>query len=304
MKAEPPKNVPASVRQRLLNRAKNEERPFSELLQYYAMERFLYRLSKAACARRFILKGALMLRAWHSPEFRPTMDIDLLGMTSNEEARIIAQIQEVLAVEVAPDGLDFEGSSLQAGPITEDADYEGIRIRFRGALDSARIDMQIDIGFGDAIFPEPQELELPTMLEGPAAKLLCYSRESVIAEKFETMLKHGELNSRMKDFYDIWLLSTQFFFEGARLSEAIRQTLERRGTELPLEIPAFTVEFATGKQTQWMAFRKRLRQTSVPVSFAEVVDAVRAFLDPIVSGMASRPPTPMKWTAPGPWVQG
>ena len=125
MKLKPPKNVPASVRQRLLNRAKNDKRPFNELMQYYAMERFLFRLSKSAYARRFILKGALMLRVWHSPEFRPTMDIDLLGMTSNEEARILAQIQGVLSVEVEPDGLVFERNSIQTGRIAEDAHTRG-----------------------------------------------------------------------------------------------------------------------------------------------------------------------------------
>ena len=123
-----PRNVPASVRQRLLNRAKIDNRPFNELLQYYAMERFLYRLSRSAHADRFILKGALMLRVWRSPEFRPTMDIDMLGKTSNEEASIIAQIQDILAVEVDADGLTFDPSSIQAERITEDANYKGIRI--------------------------------------------------------------------------------------------------------------------------------------------------------------------------------
>ncbi len=126
-----PKNIPASVRQRLLNRAKNDQRPFNELLQYYAMERFLFRLSQSPHADRFILKGALMLRVWRSPEFRPTMDIDMLGRTSNEEASIVAQIREVMAVNVEPDGLTFDPESIQSERITEDADYEGIRVRFR-----------------------------------------------------------------------------------------------------------------------------------------------------------------------------
>lgn len=138
-----PKNIPASIRQRLLNRAKNDKRPFNELLQYYAMERFLYRLSQSVHADRFILKGALMLRAWRSPEFRPTMDIDLLGRTSNDEAGIVAQIREVMAVDVEPDGLTFDPDSIQFERITVDADYEGIRVRFRGTLDSARVNMQV-----------------------------------------------------------------------------------------------------------------------------------------------------------------
>jgi len=123
----PPKNIPASVRQRLLNRAKNDRRPFNELLQYYAMERFLYRLSQSVHADRFILKGALMLRVWRAPELRPTMDIDLLGRTSNEEADIVAQIRGILTVDVEADGLTFDPDSIRAERITEDADYEGIR---------------------------------------------------------------------------------------------------------------------------------------------------------------------------------
>jgi len=202
-----PRNIPASVRQRILNRAKSDRRPFNELLQYYAMERFLYRLSQSTHADRFILKGALMLRVWRSPELRPTMDIDMLGRTSNREADIIAQIRDILSMDVEADGLAFDADSIQAERITEDADYEGIRIH------SARINMQVDIGFGDVVYPKPEKAELPTMLDSPAPRLLCYSRESSIAEKFETMVKLGVLNSRMKDFYDIWLLSRQFDFD-------------------------------------------------------------------------------------------
>ena len=296
-----PRNIPASVRQRILNRAKSDRRPFNELLQYYAMERFLYRLSQSAHADRFILKGALMLRVWRSPELRPTMDIDMLGRTSNKEADIIAQIRDILSMDVEADGLAFDADSIQAERITEDADYEGIRIRFRGALDSARINMQVDIGFGDVVYPEPEKSELPTMLDSPAPRLLCYSRESSIAEKFEAMVKLGVLNSRMKDFYDIWLLSRQFDFDGAKLAEAIRLTFERRGTALPTEIEAFTEPFIDAKQIQWTTFWKRLQQDHVPVSFREVTTAVDGFLAPVVAAISSGKPSPTNWIASGPW---
>ena len=297
-----PRNIPASVRQRLLNRAKSDRRPFNELLQYYAMERFLYRLSQSAHADRFILKGALMLRVWRSPELRPTMDIDMLGKTSNEEADIVAQIRDILTVDVEADGLAFDPDSIQAERITEDADYEGIRIRFLGALGSARINMQIDIGFGDVVYPEPEESDLPTMLNSPAPRLLCYSRESSIAEKLEAMVKLGMLNSRMKDFYDIWLLSRQFDFDGTKLSEAIRLTFERRGTTLPAKIEAFTQPFIEAKQTQWATFWKRLQQDHVPTSFREIMASVDRFLSPIVVALSSGKPSPINWTAPGPWT--
>lgn len=298
----PGKNVPASVRQRLLNRSRSDKRPFAELLQYYAMERFLYRLSQSDLADRYILKGALMLRVWGSPEIRATMDIDMLGKTSNEEPRIIAHIREILGVKVEADGLDFDPDSIKSEKITDDAEYDGIRIRFLGSLDSAMIHMQIDIGFGDIVFPKPEESDLPTMLDFPAPRLLCYSRESAIAEKFEAMIKHGALNSRMKDFYDIRLLSRQFNFEGANLAEAIRLTFAQRGTPLPVEIEAFSDSFIEAKQVQWTAFWKRLQQEQVPSSFREVVTDVADFIRPIAVALSSGAPIPETWISPGPWA--
>jgi len=297
------KNFPASVRQRLLNRAKRDQRPFNELVQYYAMERFLFRLSQSAHAGNFILKGALMLRVWRSPEFRSTMDIDMLGRTSNEEASIVAQIREIIAVDVEPDGLTFEPESIQSERITEDADYKGVRVRFRGRLDSTRVNVQVDLGFGDIIYPGPEELDLPTMLDSPVPRLLCYSRESAIAEKFEAMVRHGKLNSRMKDFYDIWLLSRRFNFDGIRLAEAIRLTFQRRGTAVPLMIEAFEQPFIDSKQVQWSAFCKRLRQDHVPESFKDVVSVIERFLAPLTTLLLSQDtPKAMTWRASGPWT--
>ncbi|MFZ1987404.1 MAG: nucleotidyl transferase AbiEii/AbiGii toxin family protein [Desulfatitalea sp.] len=297
-----PRNIPASVRQRLLNRAKKDGRPFNELLQYYAMERFLYRLSQSNHAERFVLKGALMLSVWRSPDLRPTMDIDMLGRTSNGEADIVAQIRDILAVNAEPDGVAFHPDSIQTERITEDADYAGIRIRFLAVLDSARINIQIDIGFGDVVYPGPEESELPTMLDYPAPRLLCYSKESAIAEKLEAMVKLGMLNSRMKDFYDIWLLSRHFDFDGRKLAEAIRQTFKQRSTALPEEIEAFTESFINAKETQWTAFRKRLKKPSVPVAFSEVETAVDGFLTPVIASVSSGRSSPTLWTAPGPWT--
>jgi len=296
------KNVAASVRQRLLNKARVEQRPFNELLQYYAMERFLYRLSQSRHAKKFILKGALMLRAWQSSEFRPTMDIDLLGKTSNQEDSLKSQARDILTVEVEDDGLVFDPETIRAESITEDADYHGMRIRFDGKLGTARVRMQIDIGFGDIIYPEATKSELPTMLDHPAPSLLCYSRESAIAEKFEAMVKLGELNSRMKDFYDIWLLSRLFDFGGNSLSEAIRLTFENRETAIPLDVPAFGAEFAESKQVLWKAFQQRLKQEHVPASFSDIVSAVASFLGPLATANRENQPYVKKWCAPGPWT--
>ncbi len=294
-------NIAASVRQKLKNQANKGKRPFAELLQYYAMERFLYRLTQSRHADLFILKGALMLRVWQSPQCRPTMDIDMLGRTSNEVDDICAQVADIVSVEV-DDGLVFDSSTIHGERIKEDADYEGVRVRFIGALDNARVNMQIDIGFGDIIHPEPIEAELPTILDSPAPRLLCYSRESAIAEKFEAMIKLGALNSRMKDFYDIWLLSRQFEFVGTELAEAIRLTLENRGTEIPDVIIAFTDEFIKAKDKQWAAFHKRIGQEHVPGDFAEVVAGVEEFLQPIASALVTAEEFKQKWSFSDSWT--
>jgi hypothetical protein len=296
------KNISDSIRQRLLNQAKEDNRPFNELLQYYAMERFLYRLSESSYAGCFILKGALMLRVWHSPEFRPTMDIDMLGITSNDKTKIFEQIQNILTVDVEPDGISFDPTTINSERITEDADYEGIRVRFIGLLGSAKVAMQIDIGFGDVIYPKPDKTKYPTMLNSPVPKIFCYSRESTIAEKFEAMVKFGEINSRMKDFYDIWLLSRNFEFEGKTLAEAIRLTFERRGTVLTDKIIAFSSEFVDSKQSQWEAFCRRLKQDYLPINFAEIISSVKSFILPIVININSRSSHSMKWKALGPWT--
>lgn len=266
------------------------------------MERFLYRLASSRHADRFVLKGALLLRVWDSPQIRPTMDIDMLGKTSNKQDEVIAQIREIIGAKVEPDGLEFDPYTVEAETITDDAEYDGLRILFKGHLDSAIVSMQIDIGFGDVVHPAPKQANIPTLLDFPAPRLLCYSRESAIAEKFHAMIKLGELNSRMKDFYDIWLLSRQFDFSETVLIHALLQTFQQRFTELPKEIGLFTPEFIDAKQTLWSAFRKRLQQDSVPAQFSDIVEAIDTYLGPIVAaqqpvaGNAGR-----VWTAPGPW---
>ena len=298
-----PKNIAASIRQRLLNHAKNDSRPFNEVLQYYGMERFLYRLSLSPYSQQFILKGALMLRIWNALESRPTMDIDMLGKTRNEEDSIVTQINTILSMDVIEDGLIFNPDTIQAERITEDADYQGIRVRFTGALETAKIHMQLDIGFGDIVYPQPEESTLPTLLDLPAPKLLAYSRESAIAEKFEAMVKLGAINSRMKDFYDIWMLSRQYSFNSAQLAEAIRLTFNQRSTKLPVEVEAFTAPFINAKQIQWTAFRKRLQQDHVPAEFNEVVLSVSKFLIPILHTLSNKESAPKAWIIHGQWTE-
>lgn len=242
-----------------------------------------------------------MLRVWQAPESRPTMDIDMLGKTSNAEVKIVSQIREVLNIEVEPDGLTFDSSTIQSERITENADYQGTRIRFRGALDRARINMQIDIGFGDIVHPTPEESEFPTLLDLAAPRLLCYSRESAIAEKFEAMVKLGILNSRMKDFYDISLLSRVFDFDGSQLATAIQLTFNQRGTRLTDEIVAFQALFIAEKQLQWTAFCRRLDQEHLPTEFSEIVTQVKFFLAPVADAINANQPFNKCWAAAKGW---
>ncbi len=196
------KNVPASVRYKLLTLARNTRRPFQELLQYYAMERFLYRLSKSAHAQKYILKGALMLRGLNASEMRPTKDIDFLGNTSNREDNIVSQMKDILSVPVeAPDGIVFYPDTLKVEKITEKNTYEGLRVLFMAELSGAIVQMQIDIGFGDVIYPHSSTINFPTLLNTEEPILSSYTKESIIAEKFKAMISLGTLNSRMKDIY-------------------------------------------------------------------------------------------------------
>ena len=250
------KNIAASVHQRLLNKAKESSRPFNELLQHFAIERFIYRLSKSPHADRFILKGALMFSAWCGPVSRPTMDIDLLGKIDNRLEVIIAAIKDACLMDVEADGISFNAETVEAVRITEDAEYEGVRVRVHGSLGNARVTLQVDIGFGDVIVPSPSKVAYPAILDFPAPELKGYTMESTIAEKFQAMVKLGVLNSRMKDFYDIWILSRTFDFKGEILAEALEKTFENRNTPITLNAAIFDPSF--GKATgPWQLLKNK-----------------------------------------------
>lgn len=270
------------------------------------MERFLYRLCQSPHADVFVLKGALLLRVWNAPSVRPTMDIDLLGRTDNEPANIRRIVQEVCREDVEPDGLVFDAESVTGQVIAEDADYEGVRMRFRGNLGTAIVNMQIDVGFGDVITPAPLTVDYPAMLDYPAPRLLAYPQETTVAEKFQVMLHRAQLNSRLRDYYDIWLLSRSFPFDGAVLAEAVRKTCERRGTAIPIEPLALTTAFSDerARQTQWAAYRRKSQLDTAPTELAEVVEAVAAFLGPVSRALGSGQGFEGEWRPPGPWSHG
>jgi hypothetical protein len=302
----PLRNVAASVRQRLTNVARQSGRPFQEVLQYFAMERFLYRLSLSPHNERFVLKGALMFNVWGAPASRPTRDIDFLAWLSNSVEAILPVIRDVCQLPVDPDGLVFDVDSLVGQIIKEDADYNGVRVTFLGYLENVRIPMQIDIGFGDVIVPAAALADYPALLALAAPRLRAYPRETVVAEKFEAMVKLGQLNSRLKDFFDLWLLSRQFEFDGQLLATAVTQTFANRKTPITPQPVALTAAFANDpvKQTQWKGFLRKSRIDIAPKELPVVVEAIGAFLLPLAAALSARQNFSSVWHPPGPWRNG
>lgn len=301
--SKPIKNVAASVRQKLANLAKESKRPFAELMQYYAMERFLYRLGRSVYKDRLVLKGALMFVAWGTPRSRATKDIDLLARTENSVENLVTLTQNICRTEVDADGLVFDPALVKGEKIKEEADYEGVRLLFQGKLEQARIHMQIDVGFGGSVTPAPAAINYPVILDLPAPKLNGYPPETVVAEKFEAMIKLGMINTRMKDFYDLWLLSRQFDFDGETLSAAIRTTFVRRGTALAVTPTAFTAAFHEEKQPQWRAFLSRTGLTGAPEELKDAIAPIKEFLVPITDAALANRIFSTRWRAPGPWAK-
>jgi predicted nucleotidyltransferase component of viral defense system len=300
---KPIKNVSASVHQRLLNLSRQSGRPFNELAQFYALERWLYRLARSDYRNHFVLKGALMLLAWEMPFSRPTRDIDLLGRVSNDLDLVRNAMAAICRIPTDEDGMVFDHESVVTERIAEDADYHGVRATFSAHLGNAIIPMQIDIGFSDVITPEATTIVYPSILGHAAPVLRAYNRETVIAEKFETMVKLGELNSRMKDFFDIWLLAKTGQFRRPELSHSIEQTFSNRGTALIDGPVCLTEEFAMSpsKVAQWTAFLRRNRFTKAPDSFLDVVNFLAEFLRPIVISSLEKQDGNFIWDAGGPW---
>ena len=302
-----PTNTAASVKQRLLNRARAKKEDFNLLLIKYALERVLYRIGQSQHRDVFILKGALLFELWTDQTRRPTRDADFLSQGENTLERFQKIFEEICELNVADDGLRFDTASVKVGRIKEDQDYEGIRVTFLGYLEKASLPVQIDIGFGDAITPEPVWTSYPTLLENPSPILLAYPRETVLAEKFEAMVKLGIANTRMKDFHDLNTLASLFPFSSPSLSEAIRRTFERRKTPLPQEaLPtALTAEFYNDptKQKQWEAFVSKNKLYIAPITLQEVTDSIQAFVIPVLPSPDSENVPDLKWEPGGPWQQ-
>ncbi len=273
------KNTPKSIKQKLLNRARKEKISFNELTQYYAMERFLYRLSQSKYCDSFILKGGLMFHIWQGDYSRPTMDIDMLGKVTNDEKKLREIIKEVLNIKFLNDGLSFNSEDLKTENITENSDYKGIRVIFYGLLDTVKFKIQLDIGFGDIVIPKTISEKLNCLLDFPQTKLHCYTKESCIAEKFETIIKKDEINSRIKDYYDIWFLINNYEFDKNILKHAIETTLKNRKTEVPNIINGLSKEFADKRQAQWIAFSKKINDVELSKDFNQIILKIKTFVN-------------------------
>jgi predicted nucleotidyltransferase component of viral defense system len=257
--SEHPRNITASILARLANEARKEGKPFSEVLQYYGMERFLYRLFRTRYIDSLILKGGLIFYSRGIPLRRLTRDIDFLGLLENQKEIITQVIADSISISVPEDGMNFDIASLAVEDTQVDADRNGIRANFSGYLGRSKIPIQIDFGFSDEITSKPVNISFPTILPGmTGSQIMVYPIESVVAEKFHTMERFAAIPSRWKDYYDIWLISENFKIDDQSIQKAIAKTFEKRDTTIPSGRPiSLTVDFATKYRENWITFMKK-----------------------------------------------
>ncbi len=296
----------ASIRQMLTKIARTRGETPEAVFQRYARERLLSRLSRTEHGHRFVLKGASLFYVWTEEPHRPTKDIDLLGFGPMNVGAASDIFRAVCALDDEEDGIVFEPASVSAEEIREDTEYGGVRVRLSGSLTKARLQVQIDIGVGDAVTPAANLIDYPALLPGLGlrpARLLGYPKETAAAEKIQTIVKLGMVNSRMKDYYDLADMARSFTFRGALLVEALRATFARRDTVLPRDVPTgLTDAFAEDatKRAQWEGFLKR---SGLPGrELGEVVLAIRTFLWPALEGAAAQNGSTGTWSPGGPWT--
>ncbi len=305
MKKKPVNDISASVRARLLNLARSTGRDFLELTIRYTVERFLARLAESEHRERFILKGAMLYIPWKLDDKRTTMDLDLLGFGSPDMENLRMVFQQICDTEIEDYGLIFNKESVTITQIREESVYDGVRIVVRVTLGPMPIRLQVDVGFGDQIVPPPQSAEFPALLAEHGPVIRSYSPETVIAEKFNAMIVLGIANSRMKDYFDIWMLSRNFTIEADILREAIRQTFSKRHTELPQNEPiALSEDFFSNesKKSQWKGFIRKQRRLDSAPSLTEIIEVLKTFLLPIVSEINTEVLTVETWSPEQGWT--
>jgi hypothetical protein len=298
----PDQRLVESIRDRITHEAHKKGQNVGELIERYAFRGFLDRLSRSPYRDSFVLKGGQVIIAWGVPLGRPTRDIDLRGYVENSVESIVQIVKEICQQPVEPpDALVFDPELVTGEVIQEDAYYQGVRVLFRGKLGNSPVRMQIDISFFDVITPSDILVSYPSMLGLPAPRLRGYPPETVIAEKFQAMVYLGEINSRMRDFYDIWLLSRQCDFDGATLQKAIIATFQKRATSIPIEMPAaLSDEFAIEKQRLWKGFLAKFPSDPGEItSFQQIMSQLRTFLLPLLQATVTNRLFKLSWKAGG-----
>ncbi|HUE99157.1 MAG TPA: nucleotidyl transferase AbiEii/AbiGii toxin family protein [Anaerolineales bacterium] len=302
---ESQKNIAASIQARLKREAEEQGKPYAELLQYYGMERFLYRLSRSQYVDKFVLKGGSLIYGWNILLRRPTRDIDFRGYLENSAKAILLAMRDVIKEPVPDDGMVFDAKTIHVEQTQIDADYEGTRVKFTGYLGKARIPMQIDIGFSDVLTSRVERLDYPTLLDDAAApRLKSYPKESMVSEKFHAMIRHAQLNSRFKDYYDLWLIADNLEFDGQPLQRAIKKTFAKRNTAIPVERPAgLTVEFARTNRDRWARFlNKSNLQSKAVADFVDIVERIWTFIEyPIRISFEEEPSNKLYWIPQKGW---
>ncbi len=296
--------LPVSVQVRLARHARAIGMDPNLVLSRFALERLLYRLSRSDHADRFVLKGALMMLVWLGETIRPTRDGDLLGFGDLSDRSLRSILVEICAVAVEPDGLEFLPGSIRVAPIRPEDAYGGMRATLEARLGKARLRIQLDVGIGDAVVPEPEWLEYPGLLEFPRPHLRAYRPETTIAEKLHAMVVLGEANSRMRDYSDVLVLAERRRFDGRLLAKAVHATFDRRRTAIPAHPPiGLTAAFPEieGKRAQWAGFVRRSRLAAAPADLASVVDGIAAFAGPVLAAVGRGQAFAGSWPPGGPW---
>lgn len=297
-------DLAASIAQRLLNRTKKTGENHQTLLTSYCLERFLYRLGASDRRERFVLKGAMLLRLWSEQPYRATRDLDFLRLGDGAFEAIRNDLRAIVATPVAPDAVSFDSERIGIEPIRAEDEYAGARATLPARCGRARLSLQIDMGMGDAVWPEAQACTYPTLLDFPAPELLAYPREAVIAEKLEALVVLGDRNSRIKDFFDLHHLANSFEFDRATLAEAVRRTFERRHTPIPDEdplglTPAYWENPSRPAQVGAFARRAGLEVPAKPAE--EFTRVLHPFLAPVLVDLRRVAKRQGTWPPGGPW---
>ncbi len=304
MKNRPMVDLPRSVRERLVALGHRRGEEPNLVLTRYAAERLLYRLSRTEHRDTFVLKGAMLLASWSGYPHRPTRDMDLLGFGVLTTESVRAIFADVCEVPVEGDGLTFDPATIRVAEVREGNEYGGLRVRLTGSMGTSRLPVQVAVGIGDVVVPDPIDIEYPTLLPFPAPQIRAYPPEAVIAEKLHALVVLGGANSRMKDFFDLATMARYGTFDGTRLRDAIAATFARRRVDVPPDEPVgLSVAFAEApaKQSQWNAFLNRSRLPDDPGGLPGVVEVIRRFVTQPLDAARSDAPFHLTWWPGGPW---